>query len=75
MKDKTFAGVYIHIIKVLIMHIILNLMIIIIDALNETNPGMHISEDAIIQIELAFRKMRELLLCKNIISFSYEGKQ
>lgn len=34
------------------------------DALNETNPGMHISEDAVIQIELAFRKMRELLLCK-----------
>ncbi|KAG2227424.1 hypothetical protein INT45_007449 [Circinella minor] len=33
-----------------------------IHALNETNPGMHISEDAIIQIELAFRKMRELLL-------------
>ncbi|KAL1928179.1 hypothetical protein VTP01DRAFT_3095 [Rhizomucor pusillus] len=33
-----------------------------IHALNETNPGMHISEDAVIQIELAFRKMRELLL-------------
>ncbi|KAJ8654193.1 hypothetical protein O0I10_010141 [Lichtheimia ornata] len=33
-----------------------------IHALNETNPGMRISEDAIIQIELAFRKMRELLL-------------
>ncbi|KAI8138183.1 hypothetical protein BJV82DRAFT_302050 [Fennellomyces sp. T-0311] len=33
-----------------------------IHALNETNPGMHISEDAIIQIELAFRKMREVLL-------------
>ncbi|KAI9033733.1 hypothetical protein CLU79DRAFT_725090 [Phycomyces nitens] len=33
-----------------------------IHALNETNPGMHISEDAILQIELAFCKMRELLL-------------
>ncbi|KAL7310297.1 hypothetical protein PS15m_009814 [Mucor circinelloides] len=31
-----------------------------IHALNETNPGMHITEDAIIQIELGFRKMREL---------------
>lgn len=37
----------------------------LLDALNETNPGMRISEDAIIQIELAFRKMRELLLCKS----------
>jgi hypothetical protein len=36
----------------------------IIDALNETNPGMHISEDAIIHIELAFRKMREVFMCK-----------
>ncbi|CAO3639656.1 unnamed protein product [Cunninghamella blakesleeana] len=33
-----------------------------ISALNETNPGMHISEDAIIHIELAFRKMREVLV-------------
>ncbi|KAI8094881.1 uncharacterized protein B0P05DRAFT_523790 [Gilbertella persicaria] len=31
-----------------------------IHALNETNPGMHITEDAILQIELGFRKMREL---------------
>ncbi|ORE10284.1 DnaJ-domain-containing protein [Rhizopus microsporus var. microsporus] len=31
-----------------------------IHALNETNPGMHITEDAILHIELAFRKMREL---------------
>ncbi|KAI8993390.1 hypothetical protein BDB01DRAFT_894068 [Pilobolus umbonatus] len=29
-------------------------------ALNETNPGMHITEDAILHIELAFRKMRDL---------------
>lgn len=35
-----------------------------IDALNETNPGMHITEDAILQIELGFRKMRELFQCK-----------
>lgn len=34
------------------------------DALNETNPGMHITEDAILQIELGFRKMRELFQCK-----------
>lgn len=33
------------------------------DALNETNPGMHITEDAILQIELGFRKMRELFQC------------
>lgn len=33
------------------------------DALNETNPGMHITEDAILHIELAFRKMRELFQC------------
>ncbi|CAO3580161.1 unnamed protein product [Absidia cylindrospora] len=31
-------------------------------ALNETNPGMHISEDAIIHIEIAFRKMREVFV-------------
>ncbi|KAI8088784.1 uncharacterized protein BX664DRAFT_385389 [Halteromyces radiatus] len=31
-------------------------------ALNETNPGMHISEDAIIHIEVAFRKMREVFV-------------
>ncbi|ORZ24744.1 hypothetical protein BCR42DRAFT_403559 [Absidia repens] len=31
-------------------------------ALNETNPGMHISEDAVIHIETAFRKMRELFV-------------
>ncbi|CAO3636927.1 unnamed protein product [Cunninghamella echinulata] len=31
-------------------------------ALNETNPGMHISEDAIVHIEVAFRKMREVLV-------------
>ncbi|KAI9310646.1 DnaJ domain-containing protein [Dichotomocladium elegans] len=37
-----------------------------IHALNETNPSMRISDDAVVQIELAFRKMRELLLCKVI---------
>ncbi|OBZ90950.1 Chaperone protein DnaJ [Choanephora cucurbitarum] len=31
-----------------------------IHALNETNPGIHITEDAILQIELGFRKIREL---------------
>ncbi|KAI8338220.1 hypothetical protein BC941DRAFT_424927 [Chlamydoabsidia padenii] len=31
-------------------------------ALNETNPGMHISDDAIIHIELAFRKLREVFV-------------
>lgn len=38
---------------------------------------MHISEDAIIQIELAFRKMRELLLCKwgPVSLLSYETQQ
>ncbi|KAI9314759.1 hypothetical protein BX666DRAFT_1963245 [Dichotomocladium elegans] len=33
-----------------------------IHTLNETNPAMRISEDAVLQIELAFRKMRALLL-------------
>ncbi|KAG0756405.1 hypothetical protein G6F24_011174 [Rhizopus arrhizus] len=31
-----------------------------IHTLNETNPAMHITEDAIIHIELAFKKMREI---------------
>ncbi|SAM05902.1 hypothetical protein [Absidia glauca] len=33
-----------------------------IHALNETNPGMHISDDAIVHIELAFRKLREVFV-------------
>lgn len=37
----------------------------VIDALNETNPGMHITEEAITQIELGFQKMRELFQCKH----------
>ena len=41
-----------------------NYTTLLIDALNETNPGMHITEDAILQIELGFRKMRELFQCK-----------
>ncbi|KAI9470003.1 MAG: hypothetical protein EXX96DRAFT_588389 [Benjaminiella poitrasii] len=32
-----------------------------IHALNETNPGMHITEDVISQIELGFQRLRELL--------------
>ncbi|ORX60673.1 DnaJ-domain-containing protein [Hesseltinella vesiculosa] len=33
-----------------------------IHAMNETNPGMHISDDAIAHIEVGFRKMRELFM-------------
>ncbi|KAI8069628.1 hypothetical protein BC940DRAFT_297134 [Gongronella butleri] len=33
-----------------------------IHAMNETNPGMHISDDAIAHIEIAFRKIRELFV-------------
>lgn len=43
------------------------------DALNETNPGMHITEDAILQIELGFKKMRELFQCK-YTRYSYHKK-
>ncbi|KAG0165351.1 Eukaryotic translation initiation factor 2C [Apophysomyces sp. BC1015] len=37
-------------------------MRVFFNGLNETNPGMQVSEDAIIHIELAFRKMRQLFL-------------
>jgi hypothetical protein len=34
------------------------------DALNETNPGMHIGDDTVLHIELAFKRMRDLFQCK-----------
>ncbi|KAF7729872.1 hypothetical protein EC973_003606 [Apophysomyces ossiformis] len=37
-------------------------MRVFFNGLNKTNPGMQVSEDAIIHIEMAFRKMRQLFL-------------
>jgi len=62
-----------HLLQWIIWQLYNNYIYIYIDALNETNPGMHITEDAILQIELGFRKMRELFQCK--VLFVYRKLQ
>lgn len=41
-----------------------NVTCLIIDALNENNPGLNLGDDAIETLEIAFRRMRDLLLGK-----------
>jgi hypothetical protein len=41
-----------------------NITCLIIDALNENNPGLNLGDDAIETLEIAFRRMRDLLLGK-----------
>lgn len=43
---------------------VLNVPCLILDALNENNPGLNLGDDAIETLEIAFRRMRDLLLGK-----------